>query len=224
MWIFSYPSILTYVLGAQKNRLIEMVLLSTQNICFGWEKRKLNFRYTLFPKVLIEFFFSTIDILDFITLVVCPKGIDKKCRPRSDCFWTVWSVFSVFFSDKHFVSSSLCFLLMPYVPVNNFSVMSGQYPVFLGWTSTKQQIKCHVQGHNTVTTRKSLIPSPTLYQLSHYALMWFSALITREGKRSVFGHLLYDIYKMKVERYQQELIVSAPAHKVLFEWWMLQNG
>ena len=33
--IFSYPSILTYVLSAQKNRLIETVLLSTHNICFG---------------------------------------------------------------------------------------------------------------------------------------------------------------------------------------------
>ena len=33
--IFSYPFILTYVLGAQKNRLIETVLLSTHNICFG---------------------------------------------------------------------------------------------------------------------------------------------------------------------------------------------
>ena len=33
--IFSYPSVLTFVLGAQKNRLIEMVLLSTHNICFG---------------------------------------------------------------------------------------------------------------------------------------------------------------------------------------------
>ena len=30
-----------YVLGAQKNSLIEMVLLSTYNICFGWEIRKL---------------------------------------------------------------------------------------------------------------------------------------------------------------------------------------
>ena len=46
MLIFSYPSALTYVLGAQKNRLIETVLLSTHNICFGWEIRKLNFRYT----------------------------------------------------------------------------------------------------------------------------------------------------------------------------------
>ena len=33
--VFSYPLVLTYVLGAQKNRLIETVLLSTNNICFG---------------------------------------------------------------------------------------------------------------------------------------------------------------------------------------------
>ena len=33
--IFSYPSDLTFVLGDQKNRLIEMVLLSTHNIYFG---------------------------------------------------------------------------------------------------------------------------------------------------------------------------------------------
>ena len=32
---FSCPSVLTCVLGAQKNRLIETVLLSTHNICFG---------------------------------------------------------------------------------------------------------------------------------------------------------------------------------------------
>ena len=35
MLIFSYPSVLTYVLGAQKSCLIETVLLSTNNICFG---------------------------------------------------------------------------------------------------------------------------------------------------------------------------------------------
>ena len=43
LYIFSYPSVLTYVLGAQKNHLIEMVLLSGHNICFGWEIRKLFF-------------------------------------------------------------------------------------------------------------------------------------------------------------------------------------
>ena len=38
--ISSYPSVSAHVLGAQKNRLIEAVLLSTQNICFGLEIRK----------------------------------------------------------------------------------------------------------------------------------------------------------------------------------------
>ena len=33
--LFSYHSLKTYVLVAQKNRLIETVLLSTHNICFG---------------------------------------------------------------------------------------------------------------------------------------------------------------------------------------------
>ena len=41
--------------------------------------------------------------------------------------------------------SSVLFDLILYVPVNNFSVM-------LGWAiSAKQWIKCHAQGHNTVT-------------------------------------------------------------------------
>ena len=33
--IFPYQSVLTYVLGAQKNCLIETVLLSKHNICLG---------------------------------------------------------------------------------------------------------------------------------------------------------------------------------------------
>ena len=53
MYMFSYPSVLTYVLGAPKNHLIEMFLLITHNICFGLEIRKLNFCYTLLTKVLV---------------------------------------------------------------------------------------------------------------------------------------------------------------------------
>ena len=34
------------------------------------------------------------------TVVACQKGLDKQCRPRSDCFLSGSS-------DKHFVSSSL---------------------------------------------------------------------------------------------------------------------
>ena len=33
--LFSNPSIVTYVLGAQKNHLSETVLLSSNNICFS---------------------------------------------------------------------------------------------------------------------------------------------------------------------------------------------
>ena len=47
LYIFSYLSVLTFVLGAQKNRLNETVLLSTHNIWIGWEIRKLIFDYTL---------------------------------------------------------------------------------------------------------------------------------------------------------------------------------
>ena len=40
---------------------------------------------------------------------------------------------------------------MIYVPVNNYWVMSEGFPVFLGWASTKQQLKYIAQGHSTVT-------------------------------------------------------------------------
>ena len=36
--LFSYPSVLTCVFGAQKNCFIEMVLLSDHNIYFEWKK------------------------------------------------------------------------------------------------------------------------------------------------------------------------------------------
>ena len=34
-----YPSVLTFVLGAQKNHLIEIFLMSTHNICFVISKK-----------------------------------------------------------------------------------------------------------------------------------------------------------------------------------------
>ena len=39
-----------YVLGAQKNHLIEIVLLSTHNICFGCRIRKIIFSYACLLK------------------------------------------------------------------------------------------------------------------------------------------------------------------------------
>ena len=40
--------------STQKNRLNETVLLSTQNLCFGREIRKILFRYTLLTKGLTK--------------------------------------------------------------------------------------------------------------------------------------------------------------------------
>ena len=40
LWIFSYPWDKTFVLGSQKNDLIETVLLSTLNICFDEKSLK----------------------------------------------------------------------------------------------------------------------------------------------------------------------------------------
>ena len=42
--LYSYPSVSTYVLGAQKNCLVETVLLSTHKICFG---REIIYSYAL---------------------------------------------------------------------------------------------------------------------------------------------------------------------------------
>ena len=65
--MFSYLSILTYVLDAQKNHLIETILLSTQNICFGREIRKLFFRYTLLSKGLnVLIFFGSLNFSSYL--------------------------------------------------------------------------------------------------------------------------------------------------------------
>ena len=58
------PIILNMCLGAQKNRLIETVLLSTHNICFRLEIRKIIFQYTLLSGGLIRtcFLHSVFDV------------------------------------------------------------------------------------------------------------------------------------------------------------------
>ena len=43
----SYPSMYACILGAQKNRLIETVLLSIHNVCFRWEIEEICFQYAL---------------------------------------------------------------------------------------------------------------------------------------------------------------------------------
>ena len=43
LWVTSYKSIVTHILGAQENCLIEIVLLSTHNMMFWLRNMKINF-------------------------------------------------------------------------------------------------------------------------------------------------------------------------------------
>ena len=56
--LFPYPSIQTCVLGAQKDCLIETELLSSHNICFDWETRKIVVQYALLSRGLHKHIFK----------------------------------------------------------------------------------------------------------------------------------------------------------------------
>ena len=49
---------------------------------------------------------STVNVLNFRTLVACQKGLAKQHRPWSDCFWrsSLIKVFPVCYSDNQFVT------------------------------------------------------------------------------------------------------------------------
>ena len=53
MLIFSFPTVLTYVLDAQKNPLIVTDLLSTHNTYFGWEIRKIIFNILKYKSLIL---------------------------------------------------------------------------------------------------------------------------------------------------------------------------
>ena len=70
-----------------------------------------------------------------------------------------------------------------FIPVNNFSVMSGQ--VFLGWTCTKQRFMCLAKGHNAVTPVSPSVWSQALYHRATtlhegFCVLWQFVSIVRE--------------------------------------------
>ena len=85
---------------------------------------------------------------------------------------------------KHNIRPCL-FVLILYVQVNNFSVMSTS--LFLGLTSTKQRIECLAQGHNAVlpvkleTTppRSQVMHSTTEPLRKYWILIWLQSIVSR---------------------------------------------
>ena len=73
--LFSYFSTKTYVVGTQKNRLDEMVLLSTQNTCLNW------------------WITGPMRVLD--VKITCLLSITANCY----CYINIKSVFFLFFSQ-----------------------------------------------------------------------------------------------------------------------------
>ena len=76
--IFSYPSFLTYVLGAQMNHLIETILFSAHNIIMFWLRNKKNiFCYTLLSKD-----------LKYYKIIVLQLILNKFEIYKPECFTT----------------------------------------------------------------------------------------------------------------------------------------
>ena len=67
----------------------------------------------------------------FFEIITCDPSIQ----------WTILTLLYVCF---------FCVDVDTLCPSQQFWVMSGGFPVFLGWTSTKQRIRCLAEGHNTM--------------------------------------------------------------------------
>ena len=52
LWVSPYPSFLSVLFGAQKNRLNDTVLWSSHSLCFGWEISKIYFDFALLSRSL----------------------------------------------------------------------------------------------------------------------------------------------------------------------------
>ena len=104
----------------------------------------------------------------------------KRGRPWSDRFFRSSSLIWVcaiclglygkqlmFKFLEHLPQLKVLFVLILYVPVNDFSVMSEQ--VFLGWTSTKQRKSCSTTQHSASGEARTHIPSIWSQALFHWA-------------------------------------------------------
>ena len=93
-----------------------------------------------FPSAYVPFKVMNMLII-VVSVVVC--CIARPCR--YSVYPNEGSEQFFYIQEGKYMYINLLYLfdLIIYVPVNNFSV-------FLCWTSTKQSIKCLVQGHNTV--------------------------------------------------------------------------
>ena len=125
----NYFSTKTYVVDTQKNRLNETVLLSSQKHALA--KHKITYKLFMLKSSIIWTYEFT---------------------HNTACWDMSFGGGETFHNYDGLILQTFFFIL--YIPVNIFSVMSGQ--VFLGRTSTKHRIKCVAKGHNAVSPVRTL--------------------------------------------------------------------
>ena len=74
------------------------------------------------------------------------------------------TIYAVDIRSRRYLRDKILFVLHS---TQQFFVTLGWFPVFLGWTSTKQRIKCLAQVHNPVTTGCESSSIPSLTPRSH---------------------------------------------------------
>ena len=76
-------------MGAQKNRLMETVLLNTHNICFGWETTESFFIYTLLSTCTVELFnYIYVSAHEILVLIISIRRAVRfdSLRPSQQSF------------------------------------------------------------------------------------------------------------------------------------------
>ena len=128
-------------------------------------------------------------------------------------------------------------MLILYVPVqvNNYSVMSGLFSVFLGLTSTKQSIKCLAPGHNTVPLVRlkpvTLDLKSNILLLSH-CTPWSSWYKSYEPQHEISKNVVYATSKDSDKPAHMRSLIRAFASRLniqlltehLFEFLSLKGG
>ena len=144
----------------KRTGLIETVLLSTHNICFGWEMRKIIFKLHTFIRKPCYNNVCTSSTRDTASLYSeCPSGswfiVWLTSDLRSDTAesgcksnFEFWKRVGIFINSKEYsLLTSLSFFML-YIQVNFFSVMSGWFPVFLKTSTKQQKVSCSNTQHS----------------------------------------------------------------------------
>ena len=178
---FSYSSLNTsFYIEKKHGKCLQKILnILRCNIHVTWSN---HFNITMTSPIDVRTVYNRLLLFVFF---IFPMGWYGLCEIENYLTWVKTQnpdrLCKKYISFKHpkdivWLEMFVClFDVILYIPVNNVSVMLGR--VFLGWTSTKQGLMCHAQGHNTVMPARlepaTILSRDTCPQAANYcALFW----------------------------------------------------